>query len=163
MLAYLVRRFLIALLTIWAISVLSFAIIQLPPGDYVTAYIAQLQATGTEVSQDEADNLRAQYGLNQPFPVQYFKWARLAAKGNFGLAFEYSRPVIDVIGDRMALTAALTFVTIIFTWILAVPIGIYSAVKQYSPGDYTFTFIGFLGLAIPNFLLALVVLYIGFA
>ena len=184
MLAYLVRRFFIALLTIWAISVISFVIIQLPPGDYVTSYIAQLQATGTQVTQEEADNLRAQYGLDKPFPVQYVRWARMAASGNFGLyskaspklplarmaasgnvglAFEYSRPVIEVIGDRMALTAALTFVTIIFTWILAIPIGVYSAVKQYSPGDYTFTFIGFLGLAIPNFLLALVVLYIGFA
>ena len=163
MLAYLVRRFFIALLTIWAISVISFVIIQLPPGDYVTSYIAQLQATGTQVTQEEADNLRAQYGLDKPFPVQYVRWARMAARGNFGLAFEYSRPVIEVIGDRMALTAALTFVTIIFTWILAIPIGVYSAVKQYSPGDYTFTFVGFLGLAVPNFLLALVVLYIGFA
>lgn len=162
MLGFLIRRFVLAIITVWAISVVSFAIIQLPPGDYVTAYIAQLQSTGTVVSSEEAETLRIQYGLNQPFPVQYYKWVRQSLNGNFGIAMEYRLPVIDVIGDRLALTAALTFTSIIFTWILAIPIGIYSAVKQYSVGDYVFTFIGFLGLAIPNFLLALVVLYVGF-
>ena len=157
-----VRRILLALLTVWAISLISFAIIQLPPGDYVTAYVAQLEAAGDFVSEDEAANLRAQYGLEQPFPVQYYKWVRQAANGNFGMAMEYRLPVIEVIGDRLALTAVLTFTSIIFTWILAVPIGIYSAVRQYSVGDYAFTFVGFMGLAIPNFLLALIVLYVGF-
>ena len=152
----------LALLTVWAISLISFAIIQLPPGDYVTAYVAQLEAAGDFVSEDEAANLRAQYGLEQPFPVQYYKWVRQAANGNFGMAMEYRLPVIEVIGDRLALTAVLTFTSIIFTWILAVPIGIYSAVRQYSVGDYAFTFVGFMGLAIPNFLLALIVLYVGF-
>lgn len=141
---------------------IAFAIIQLPPGDYVTAYIAQLEAQGDFVSEDEAVNLRTEYGLDQPFPVQYYKWMRQAVRGNFGVAMEYRRPVSDVIGDRLILTAALTFTSIIFTWILAIPIGIYSAVKQYSVGDYTFTFIGFIGLGVPNFLLALVVLYAGF-
>ena len=162
MLAYFMRRLLMAGITIWAISLISFVIIQLPPGDYVTAYVAQLEAMGTPITNDEADNLRAQYGLEQPFAVQYYKWGRMAIKGNFGIAFEYNRPVIDVIGDRLWLTIALTFVTIIFTWILAIPIGIYSAVRQYSVGDYSFTFVGFFGLAVPNFLLALVVLYVGF-
>ncbi len=162
MLSFLSRRLVLALITTWAISVIAFAIIQLPPGDYVTAYIAQLEAQGDFVSEDEAVNLRAEYGLDQPFPVQYYKWMRQAVKGNFGVAMEYRRPVSDVIGDRLVLTAALTFTSIIFTWILAIPIGIYSAVKQYSVGDYTFTFIGFIGLGVPNFLLALVVLYAGF-
>ncbi len=162
MLSFLTRRLVLALITTWAISVIAFAIIQLPPGDYVTAYIAQLEAQGDFVSEDEAINLRAEYGLEQPFPVQYYKWMRQALKGNFGVAMEYRRPVSDVIGDRLLLTAALTFTSIIFTWILAIPIGIYSAVKQYSVGDYTFTFIGFIGLGVPNFLLALVVLYAGF-
>ena len=162
MLAYIVRRLIIALLTIWAVSLISFAIIQLPAGDYVSAYIEQLLATGTEVTEEEAANIRAQYGLDSSIPVQYFKWMRLASTGNFGVSFEYQRPVTDVIGDRLMLTAALAFSSIIFTWILAIPIGIYSAVKQYSVGDYAFTFIGFLGLAIPNFLLALVLLYLGF-
>ncbi|MGQ4808519.1 Dipeptide transport system permease protein DppB [Candidatus Entotheonellaceae bacterium PAL068K] len=162
MLTLVVRRSFLALLTVWAVSVLSFAIIQLPPGDYVTAYVAQLMSTGTEVSDAEAANLRAQYGLDQPFPVQYYKWLRQIAQGNFGLSMEYQRPVIDVIGDRLLLTAVLTFCSLIFTWILAIPIGIYSAVKQYSVGDYVFTFFGFMGLAVPNFLLALVLLYLGF-
>ena len=162
MLSFLARRLVLALITTWAISVIAFAIIQLPPGDYVTAYIAQLEAQGDFVSEDEAVNLRAEYGLDQPFPVQYYKWLRQAVRGNFGVAMEYRRPVSDVIGDRLILTAALTFTSIIFTWILAIPIGIYSAVKQYSVGDYTFTFIGFIGLGVPNFLLALVVLYAGF-
>ena len=162
MLSFLARRLVLALITTWAISVIAFAIIQLPPGDYVTAYIAQLEAQGDFVSEDEAVNLRTEYGLDQPFPVQYYKWLRQAVTGNFGVAMEYRRPVSDVIGDRLILTAALTFTSIIFTWILAIPIGIYSAVKQYSIGDYTFTFIGFIGLGVPNFLLALVVLYAGF-
>lgn len=162
MLVYFVRRFILALVTLWAISVIAFAIIQLPPGDFVTAYIAQLQSLGTVVHQDEAEALRLQYGLDASFPVQYYKWLHRALKGDFGLAMEYQRPVMEVIGDRLALTAVLTFTSITFTWILAIPIGIYSAVKQYSLGDYFFTFIGFLGLAIPNFLLALVVLYFGF-
>ena len=162
MLVYIVRRFLLAIVTVWAISVISFAIIQLPPGDFVTAYIAQLQSMGTIVSQSEAETLRLQYGLDAPFPVQYYKWVSRVLGGDFGLAMEYQRPVMEVIGDRLGLTAALTFTSIMFTWILAIPIGIYSAVKQYSLGDYFFTLIGFLGLAIPNFLLALVVLYFGF-
>ena len=163
MLGYFIRRLIMALITIWAISLISFIIIQLPPGDYITAYIAQLESMGTVILDDEAETLRIQYGLDKPFIVQYFKWLRMASQGNFGVAMEYNLPVLDIIGDRLALTAALTFVTIIFTWILAIPIGIYSAVRQYSVGDYTFTFIGFLGLAVPNFLLALVVLYVGFA
>jgi peptide/nickel transport system permease protein len=161
-LTYFVRRFALAAVTVWAISVISFAIIQLPPGDFVTAYIAQLQSMGTIVSQAEAEGLRREYGLDQPFPVQYYKWLRRALQGDFGIAMEYRRPVTEVIGDRLALTAVLTLTSIVFTWILAIPIGIYSAVKQYSLGDYFFTLVGFLGLAIPNFLLALVVLYIGF-
>lgn len=162
MLVYFVRRFMLALATAWAISVISFAIIQLPPGDFVTAYVAQLQAMGTIVSQAEAEAMRLDYGLDRSFPVQYYKWVHRILQGDFGQAMEYRRPVMEVIGDRLALTVALTFTSIIFTWILAIPIGIYSAVKQYSIGDYIFTFIGFLGLALPNFLLALVVLYIGF-
>jgi len=162
LIGFLFRRLGLALATVWAISLISFAIIQLPPGDYVTAYIARLQSQGDVVSADEADTLRALYGLDSPFPVQYYKWASQAVRGNYGLAMEYNRPVSEVIGDRLVLTAALTFTSIIFTWILAIPIGIYSAVKQYSPGDYVFTFIGFIGLAVPNFLLALIVLYAGF-
>ncbi|ETX03029.1 ABC transporter permease [Candidatus Entotheonella palauensis] len=162
MLIYLVRRLFLAVVTVWAVTVISFAIILLPPGDFVTAYIAQLQTMGTIVSQAEAEALRIEYGLDKSVAVQYYKWVSRILNGDFGLAMEYRRPVLEVIGDRLALTAALTFTSIMFTWILAIPIGIYSAIRQYSLGDYFFTFVGFLGLALPNFLLALVVLYIGF-
>ena len=163
MAGYILRRLLIALGTVWVISVISFAIIQLPPGDYVTSYIAQLMATGTLVTQEEAENLRIQYGLNQPLYAQYARWVWLMLHGNFGVSMEWQRPVMEVIGDRLLLTALLALAAVIFTWILAIPIGIYSAVKQYSVGDYIFTFVGFIGLAVPSFLLALVVMYLSFA
>jgi peptide/nickel transport system permease protein len=163
MLAYILRRLLIAIGTVWVISVIAFIIIQLPPGDYVTSYIAQLMATGTLVTQEEAENLRIQYGLNQPVYVQYAKWIWLVMQGNFGVSMEWKRPVTEVIGDRLLLTALLALAAVIFTWILSLPIGIYSAVRQYSVGDYAFTFLGFIGLAIPNFLLALVIMYFAFA
>ncbi len=162
MLTYLIRRFALAIFTIIAISMLSFAIIQLPPGDYVDAYIAQLSATGSAVSQQEAENLRIQYGLDQPMYVQYMKWVGLAMRGNFGMAMEWGRPVTEVIGDRLMLTMVVSIVAVIFTWCLALPIGIYSATHQYSIGDYIATFIGFIGLAVPSFLLALLILYFGF-
>jgi peptide/nickel transport system permease protein len=162
MVAYLARRCALALLTLWAISVLSFVIIQLPPGDYVTTYLAQLSASGTAMSQQEADSLRAQYGLDQPLYVQYLRWVGLVVRGEFGMSMDWQRPVADVIGDRLALTVALSLAAVAFTWALALPIGIYSAVRQYSLGDYVLTVIGFLGLAIPSFLLALVVMFFSF-
>jgi peptide/nickel transport system permease protein len=162
MLAYIGRRALLAVFTVWAISVLSFTIIQLPPGDYVTSYIAQMASTGSVVSEEEAQQLRIQYGLGQPYYVQYLKWMKLVVVGEFGQSMEWRRPVIEVIGDRIWLTIVVAVASLILTWILALPIGIYSAVRQYSPGDYVATFIGFIGLAVPNFLLALVILYFGF-
>ena len=163
MLAYILRRLLVAIGTVWVISVISFVIIELPPGDYVTSYIAQLMSTGSLVTQEEAENLRAQYGLDQPVYVQYAKWMWLVLHGDFGVSMEWKRPVTEVIGDRLLLTVLLAFTAVIFTWILAIPIGIYSAVRQYSLGDYAFTCIGFIGLAVPNFLLALVIMYLAFA
>ena len=162
MLAYLVRRLILAVLTTWAVSVLAFVIIQLPPGDYITSYIATMSGSGSFVSQQEADALREQYGLNKPMYVQYLRWMRLVLQGNFGMALEWGRPVSEVIGDRLWLTMVVSVAAILLTWGLALPIGIYSAVRQYSPGDYAATFIGFIGLAVPNFLLALVILYLGF-
>jgi peptide/nickel transport system permease protein len=163
MVAYIVRRLVLAVMTVWAISVLSFLIIHLPPGDYVTSYIASMSASGSAVSADEAQALREQLGLDKPIHVQYVKWMGLILQGNFGMAMEWGRPVSDVIGDRLTLTMIISLAAIVFTWGLAMPIGIYSAVKPYSIADYAFTLIGFIGLAIPGFLLALVVMYIGFA
>ena len=162
MIAYIIRRFFLAVLTIWAITILSFLIIQLPPGDYVTSYIASMSASGNQVTEAEAEALRIQYGLDQPIYIQYLKWMGLIMHGNFGMAIEWGRPVLDVIGDRLTLTIVISVAAIIFTWALALPIGIYSAVKRYSIGDYVATFIGFIGLAIPGFMLALIVMYVGF-
>ena len=162
MISYIVRRFFLAVLTVLAISVLSFIIIQLPPGDYVTSYIASMSASGSAVSEGEAEALRRQLGLDRPIYVQYIRWFGLILQGNFGMAMEWGRPVRDVIGDRFWLTVVISGAAVIFTWVLALPIGIYSAVKRYSIADYIFTFIGFLGLAIPGFMLALIVMYFGF-
>ena len=162
MVSYLTRRIFAGLLTIWAASVLSFVVIQLPPGDYVTSYIANLQSTGTVVSSAEAEALRQQYGLDRPLYVQYFKWASLMLQGNFGMAMEYNRPVREVIGDRLTLTMVVSIAAVVFIWGLALPIGIYSAVYKYSVGDYFFTFLSFLGIGVPSFMLALVILYVGF-
>ena len=162
MVAYLVRRVLLALLTMWAVSVLSFTVIELPPGDYITSYIAQMSSSGSAVSLEEADALRQQYGLDKPMYIQYVRWMAMVLRGDFGMALEYGRPVSDVIGDRLALTMVVSIAAIILTWVLALPIGVYSAVRQYSIGDYIATSIGFIGLAVPSFMLALVLMYAGF-
>lgn len=162
MLSYLINRVFIAIVTIVAISALSFAIIQLPPGDYINSYVAQQTASGTEISRQEAENLRKQYGLDQPAYVQYFKWLNRMRQGDFGTSLEWQRSVKSVIGDRLLMTVILTFAAVLFTWMIALPIGIYSAVRQYSFLDYFFTLIGFIGLAVPSFLLALIMLYLGF-
>ena len=149
-------------MAIWAVSIISFFIINLPPGDYVTSYIAQLQNTGSIVLADEAENLREFYGINRPLYVQYGKWINQIAHGNLGYSFEFGLPVNDVIGERLILTMILALVTVVFIWIVAIPIGIFSAVQQYSIWDHTFTFFGFIGLAVPDFLLALVMMYLAF-
>jgi peptide/nickel transport system permease protein len=162
MIAYTVRRLLLALVTVWAISVASFVIIQLPPGDFVDAYIAKLSASGSAVSAEEAQGLRRLYGLDRPIYVQYGKWISRVVEGDFGESMEWLRPVTEVIGDRLWMTMVVSVAAIILTWGIALPIGIYSAVRQYSLGDYFFTFLGFIGLAVPNFLLALILLYLSF-
>jgi peptide/nickel transport system permease protein len=162
MIAFLVRRLFLAILTVWAVSVLSYLVIQLPPGDYITSYIAQMSASGSAVSEQEAQMLREQYGLDQPVYIQYIRWMSMVLRGNFGMALEYGRPVAEVIGDRIWLTMVVSGAAILFTWLVALPIGIYSAVRQYSFGDYVATFIGFIGLAIPSFMLALILMYLGF-
>jgi peptide/nickel transport system permease protein len=162
MITYVARRLLIAIATIWAISVVAYAIIQLPPGDFVDSYIARLSASGSMVSMQEAEAMREQYGLNQPIWVQYWKWISRVVRGDFGVSLEWNRPVNEVIGDRLWLTIVISIAAIILTWGIALPIGIYSAVRQYSIADYIFTFVGFVGLAVPNFLLALIIMYLGF-
>jgi len=160
MLGYLVRRVLIMIPTLIAISVIVFTIIQLPPGDYLSSYIAELQSQGESVSGDKIAFLREQYGFDKPMWQQYAIWAVGMLHGDFGYSFEYNLPVSEVVGDRLWLTFMVSFSTILFTWAVSFPIGVYSAVRQYSIGDYVLTLIGFLGLATPSFLLALVLLYL---
>jgi len=159
MLPYIVRRIFVMIPTLLVISAVVFFIIQLPPGDYLETYIAELQAQGESVDQGRIQFLREQYGLDEPMWQQYLTWLWGLAQGDLGFSFEYQLPVSDVIGDRFLLTAIIAVATVIFTYVVAFPIGVYSAVRQYSTGDYVFTFIGYLGLATPNFLLALVLLY----
>lgn len=152
----------LAIATVWAITVLSFVIIQLPPGDFVTIYVNALQASGSQVSFDQADAMRAEYGLDRPLYIQYVKWMGMILNGNFGMSLAWNKPVKEIIGDRLAMTMVVSLAAIMLTWMLALPIGIYSAVNQYSVGDYAFTLIGFIGIAVPNFMLALILMYLGF-
>jgi peptide/nickel transport system permease protein len=163
MFAYLVRRLFYAILTVRAVSIVSFIIIQLPPGDYVTAYIAQLSVQGSSLNMAEAENLRIYYGLDRPMHYQYYLWLQRMVTGDFGYSFEHQKPVRDVIGERLLLTMVLALASILFTWALAIPIGVFSAVRQYSVWDYFFTFVSFIGIAVPSFLLALLLMWIGFS
>ncbi len=156
---YLVRRLLVMVPTLVAISIITFIIIQLPPGDYLSTLIAEMESQGENVDLAKIAALRAQYGLDLPMWQQYAVWAGGLLRGDFGYSFEYQLPVADVVGDRVLLTVVLNFGTILFIYLMSFPIGIYSATHQYSVGDYGLTLIGFIGLATPNFLLALVLLY----
>lgn len=160
---YLIRRFLLAIPTLIAISVISFVIIQLPPGDFLTQYIATLEAAGQIVDQAQIDALRSQYGLGDPFHIQYLKWITGVLQGNFGHSFQWGAPVADLIGERLWLTVVLSLASLVLIWAIALPVGIYSAVKQYSLGDHFFTFLSFFGLGIPNFLLALVLMWLAYS
>lgn len=163
MLRFLVKRVVSLLITLIAVSVVAFAIIQLPPGDFLTSYLTNLAADGDTSSMEIADRLRENYGLDQPILVQYGKWmSNILLRGDFGQSFEWNRPVEEVLWSRMNTTLLLSVGTLMVTWMIALPIGIYSAVKQYSPGDYLATFIGFIGVAVPDFLISLVLMYVAF-
>ena len=167
MLTFIIRRSLLALLTIWALSVLSFVIIQLPPGDYADQYVLELVGgrqgvMGGDLQDVLEENLRNQYGLDQPLYVQYLKWAGKMLRGDFGQSLEFQRPVREIVSERLLMTVILAGTTAVFAWALSIPIGIYSAVRQHSVEDYTVTFIGFVGLAVPDFLLALWLLWMSF-
>lgn len=139
-------------------SVVSFAVITLPPGDYMTSYIMRLKAQGQDVGLEEELALRRQYGLDQPLPVQYFKWVSRFIKGDMGRSFEYNRPVVEVLMPRLGMTMIVSIAALIVTYIIAIPIGIYSALNQYSIPDYIFSIIAFAGVSMPNFLLALILM-----
>jgi peptide/nickel transport system permease protein len=160
MLSYLVHRILIMIPTLIAISIVIFMIINLPPGDYFSTYIAELQASGEATDLAKIHFLQEQYGFNRPLWEQYVYWAVGLLHGDMGFSFSYNLPVNQVVGDRLFLTFLVSFTTIVFTYIVAFPIGVYSATHQYSWSDHALTLLGFLGLATPSFLLALVLLYL---
>ena len=170
MVAYMMRRFLLALLTIWVISVLSFVMIQLPPGDSVDHFMLEMmQRGGGQLTEKQADFLRSEFGLDRPIYVRYGKWAWDLLNGDLGFSTMlfsgqgWGKPVAQAVGARLPMTVVLTFFTILVTWTFSIPVGIYSAVRQHSIGDYTFTFLGFTGLAVPDFLLGIVLMYIAYA
>ena len=168
MLVYILQRSLLAILTIWVLSVISWVVIELPPGDYVTIYVRELSSGGGDFS-IAADGViatghREQFGLDSNTFVRYWKWiGRIIFEQDLGTSMEYGKPVSEVVGERLLMTFILALTTAVFAWGLAVPIGIYSAVRQHSPEDYVFTFIGFLGLAVPDFLLALWLMWVSFS
>lgn len=163
MLKFIIRRTAYMVPTLFVVSVVTFVIIQLPPGDFLTSYISRLQAEGVSVDQAQIEALTGRYGLDQPVYVQYWRWlSGILFHGDFGQSFEWNLPVRDLLASRLPWTIVLAITTLLLTWIVAFPIGLYSAVKQYSIGDYVATAIGFLGLAVPNFMIALVLMWIGF-
>ncbi|WP_226781317.1 ABC transporter permease [Oceaniglobus trochenteri] len=158
---YIFKRILLMIPTLILVSMIAFAIIQAPPGDFLTTLMSGEAGETVDVVQIEA--MRARYGLDQPIWVQYWKWiSGIVFHGDFGESFEWKRPVNELIWDRFGLTVLISSITLVFIWVVSIPIGIYSATNKYSAGDYVFTVFGFIGLAIPNFLLALVLMYISF-
>lgn len=164
MVEYILRRIMYMVPTLFAISIAAFFLIQLPPGDFLTTMVADMAAQGDQIDPTVIAALRERYGLGEPFYVQYWKWiSGIFLRGDFGQSFEWNRPVSTLIWDRLGLTLVLSLTTLVFIWLVSFPIGIYSAVRKYSVGDYVATFVGFIGLATPNFLLALVLMYVAFA
>lgn len=162
MTGYLIRRLIYMIVLLFLLSVVSFLIIQLPPGDYLSTMIARMRSVGLEVDRVVIAQFEARYGLDLPIYQQYFVWFGNLLQGDLGQSFLYNEPVIDLIQERILLSAAITFGTLVVTYLIAIPIGIYSATHQYSFMDYLFTVLGFIGLAVPNFLLALILMFLAF-
>ena len=158
--------------TMLVVSVIVFTLVQLPPGDFAEMRVMRLEMEGTASSEELAAELRRNFRLDEPMPQRYARWMGFhwfttfqpadegLLQGNLGLSMEHEKPAREVIGDRIVLTVFISVATVLFAWAIALPTGIYSAVRQYSPGDYALTFLGFLGVSIPSFLLALVVMYL---
>ncbi|MBM4461367.1 MAG: ABC transporter permease [Chloroflexi bacterium] len=160
MLAYIARRVLLMIPTILLISIISFIAIQLPPGDFMTSYVAGMRTMGENIEQEAIDNLRARYGLGEPVYVQYYKWMNgIILRGDWGQSMEWQKPVKELIGERLLLTVILSLVSLLVSWFIAIPIGVYSATHQYSIPDYVMSIISFIGVGVPGFLLALIIMY----
>jgi peptide/nickel transport system permease protein len=163
MLQYLIRRILYIIPTLIAVSIISFVVIELPPGDFLTSIITQMELQGEYLDPTEVETLKMRYGFDQPLYIRYWKWVTGVVRGDFGYSFEWERPVSELIWDRLWLTFAISLSTLLFSWMISFPIGIYSATHQYSLGDYTATFVGFIGLGFPSFLVALVFLWMAYS
>ena len=155
------ERLLSTIILMVTVSIVAFILIQLPPGDFADSYANKKAQGGVVFTKEELDEMRTRLGLDRALHIQYFDWIGDVLQGDFGFSWEYHRPVSDVIGERLGLTLVLAFSTLLFTYLLALPIGIYSAVRQYSIGDHVMTLLGYIGLATPNFMLALILLYLG--
>ncbi|MDR2079978.1 MAG: ABC transporter permease [Treponema sp.] len=163
MFKFIIKRTLIIIPTFIAVSIISFIVIQLPPGDFLTARISQLVMQGETIEPQVLLDLQKRYGLGDPIMVQYWKWVSgIIFRGDFGQSFDWTIAVSELIWSRLGLTFIISIASLIFLWLVAFPIGIYSAVKKYSPGDYIATFFGFIGVAVPDFLLALLLMYFSF-
>jgi peptide/nickel transport system permease protein len=163
MLLYILKRLAYMIPTLFGMSLVSFLIIQLPPGDFLTSLTSAIADSGQSLDQASIDRLTALYGLDQPFYVQYWNWiSNIILRGDFGWSFDWGQPVSRLLWDRMGVTIFVSALSLVLIWALAIPIGIYSAVRRYSIGDYVFTFLGFVGLAVPTFILALGLMYISF-
>ncbi len=161
MFSYILRRIMLMIPTLFVISIIAFVIIQLPPGDFLTSYVAQLRTQGERIQEDEIMALQQRYGLGQPIYVQYFKWITgILLRGDWGQSMEWQKPVKELIWERIGLTMLLSSMTIVFSWLVSIPVGVYSATHQYSLLDYLMTFVSFVGLGTPGFLVALVVMWL---
>lgn len=163
MLGYIIKRLILMIPTLFGISIIAFVIIQLPPGDYLTSVLASMSDSGQTVDLKQVARMREVYGLDDPAYIQYYKWiSGIILRGDFGYSFEWGRPVSELIWDRMGATLGVSMAALLFVWAVSLPIGIYSAVRRHSISDHVFTFFGFLGLAIPNFILALTLMYVSY-
>jgi peptide/nickel transport system permease protein len=164
MLGFILCRLLLVIPTLIAVSIVTFVVLQLPPGDFLDSYIAALQAQGEQVDEEALAELRVRYGLDQPLHVQYLQWiGGIVLRGDFGMSFEWQRPVAELIWERLGLSALLAVAGLLLTWAIALPIGIYSALRKYSVGDYLLNTVGLFGIATPSFLVALVLMYFSFS
>mgnify|MGYP006285551777 CR=1 FL=1 len=164
MLEYILRRVIMTIPLLFLISLISYMVIELPPGNYLVQYVATLESrTGMTLPPEQIEQLRGLYGLDKPIYIRYLRWLGNVIRGDLGRSFQHNRPVGELLAERIPLTILLTFVAIVFSWAIAIPIGVFSAVNQYSIFDYVFTFLGFIGLAMPSFLLALIVMWFAFS
>ena len=162
MAAYVIRRVIYAVVTLLVISVVAYVIIQLPPGDYLTSYIMRLEMQGGEVTDAEVETLKREYGFDLPPHLRYFRWMANLLRGDLGRSFFYNRPVLELLAERLPLSLLVSLLALLFTYLVSIPVGIYSATHQYSLWDYTLSLVGFVGLATPNFILALLLMFFFF-